>query len=470
MRGGARGGRSLCTPELRVPPCSPVLLALDECADLAATSSTMVVGPSFRDSAQLRQSGAPTCRSRSVLRQPGGMAMLSLKISVPDNKVIKTIQFEPGTLVYDACRIIRDKVPDSALGDAKEYGLFLTDDDPKKSGCWLENGKALGYYLLKSGVMHSNVLPLRQPGGMAMLSLKISVPDNKVIKTIQFEPGTLVYDACRIIRDKVPDSALGDAKEYGLFLTDDDPKKSGCWLENGKALGYYLLKSGDTLEYRKKLRPLRVRMLDGSVKTVLVDDSQPIANLMVVICTKIECFRAINNKIAKKSRKVLFIVDSCSGHGKIENLEAVTVEFLSANMMSVLQPMDYGKNGKGYKIDLPEAVHLLSSTWQQVRIVAIANSFAHAGFSRAASLPEAETDDFTDCEELCQEVVKLTGNGAAESDVTFLKYTCEQDVPVTGEMTNAEVVQTVTDGGDGGDEPPREVPTSAEARNLLHLL
>ncbi|CAN7975527.1 unnamed protein product, partial [Ixodes persulcatus] len=77
------------------------------------------------------------------------------------------------------------------------------------------------------------------------------------------------------------------AKEYGLFLTDDDPKKCGCWLESGKALGYYLLKSGDTLEYRKKLRPLRVKMLDGSVKTVLVDDSQPIANLMVVICTKI---------------------------------------------------------------------------------------------------------------------------------------------------------------------------------------
>ena len=28
-------------------------------------------------------------------------------------------------------------------------------------------------------------------------------------------------------------------------------------------------------------------MLDGSVKTVLVDDSQVIANLMVVVCTKI---------------------------------------------------------------------------------------------------------------------------------------------------------------------------------------
>jgi talin len=28
-------------------------------------------------------------------------------------------------------------------------------------------------------------------------------------------------------------------------------------------------------------------MLDGTVKTLLVDDSQPVANLMVVICTKI---------------------------------------------------------------------------------------------------------------------------------------------------------------------------------------
>lgn len=28
-------------------------------------------------------------------------------------------------------------------------------------------------------------------------------------------------------------------------------------------------------------------MLDGTLKTLMVDDSQPVANLMVVICTKI---------------------------------------------------------------------------------------------------------------------------------------------------------------------------------------
>lgn len=76
------------------------------------------------------------------------------------------------------------------------------------------------------------------------------------------------------------------AKDYGLFLADEDVKK-GVWLEPGRNLDYYILRNGDLLEYRRKLRTLRVRMLDGTLKTMLVDDSQPVANLMVVICTKI---------------------------------------------------------------------------------------------------------------------------------------------------------------------------------------
>lgn len=76
------------------------------------------------------------------------------------------------------------------------------------------------------------------------------------------------------------------AKDYGLFLTDEE-NKTGVWLEPGRHLEYYILRNQDLLEYRKKLRTLRVKMLDGSVKTMLVDDSQIVANLMVYICAKI---------------------------------------------------------------------------------------------------------------------------------------------------------------------------------------
>ncbi|KDR19212.1 Talin-1 [Zootermopsis nevadensis] len=121
---------------------------------------------------------------------------------------------------------------------------------------------------------------------MATLSLRISIVEKNVTKTMQFDPTTSVYDACRIIRERISEANQGQPKDYGLFLADEDVKK-GVWLEPIRNLEYYILRNGDLLEYRKKLRTLRVRMLDGTLKTLLVDDSQPVANLMVVICTKI---------------------------------------------------------------------------------------------------------------------------------------------------------------------------------------
>ena len=39
---------------------------------------------------------------------------------------------------------------------AKDYGLFLADEDPKK-GIWLEPGRNLGYYMLRSGVITNDL-------------------------------------------------------------------------------------------------------------------------------------------------------------------------------------------------------------------------------------------------------------------------------------------------------------------------
>lgn len=121
---------------------------------------------------------------------------------------------------------------------------------------------------------------------MATVSLRIHIVDADVTKTLQFDPSVSVYDACGIIREKILEAGRGEAKDYGLFLADEDTKR-GVWLEPGRNLEYYILRNGDLVEYRKKIRTLKVQMLDGAVKTMMIDDSQPVANLMVVICTKL---------------------------------------------------------------------------------------------------------------------------------------------------------------------------------------
>ncbi|NXV04515.1 TLN1 protein, partial [Cettia cetti] len=119
---------------------------------------------------------------------------------------------------------------------------------------------------------------------MVAVSLKISI--GNVVKTMQFEPSTMVYDACRMIRERVPEAQIGQSNDFGLFLSDEDPKK-GIWLESGKALDYYMLRNGDTMEYKKKQRPLKIRMLDGTVKTVMVDDSKTVTDMLMTICARI---------------------------------------------------------------------------------------------------------------------------------------------------------------------------------------
>uniref|UniRef100_A0A8B9N265 FERM domain-containing protein n=1 Tax=Accipiter nisus TaxID=211598 RepID=A0A8B9N265_9AVES len=74
------------------------------------------------------------------------------------------------------------------------------------------------------------------------------------------------------------------AKDFGLFLLDEDPKK-GIWLEAGKALDYICC--FDAMEYKKKQRPLKIHMLNGTVKTVMVDDSKTVMDMLMTICARI---------------------------------------------------------------------------------------------------------------------------------------------------------------------------------------
>lgn len=41
------------------------------------------------------------------------------------------------------------------------------------------------------------------------------------------------------------------------------------------------------LEYKKKQRPQKIKMLDGAIKTIMVDDSKTVGELLVTICSRI---------------------------------------------------------------------------------------------------------------------------------------------------------------------------------------
>ncbi|KAJ0069938.1 hypothetical protein NL108_017255 [Boleophthalmus pectinirostris] len=97
---------------------------------------------------------------------------------------------------------------------------------------------------------------------MVALSLKICVRQCNVVKTMQFEPSTPVYDACRIIRERVPEAQSGQGRAVSVCVQD-------------------------ILEYKKKQRPQKIKMLDGAVKTIMVDDSKTVGELLVTICSRI---------------------------------------------------------------------------------------------------------------------------------------------------------------------------------------
>ncbi|CAG4985145.1 unnamed protein product [Colias eurytheme] len=120
---------------------------------------------------------------------------------------------------------------------------------------------------------------------MAPLSLKIILDEGAITRTLMFDTTTTVRQAHHIIKDKI--LTLDHDKEYGFFLTSADNDCSGVWLEDHRTLEYYMLREGDSLYYLEKVRNLRVRMLDGSVKTMQVDESKNIGDLMVLICEKI---------------------------------------------------------------------------------------------------------------------------------------------------------------------------------------
>uniref|UniRef100_A0A023GKX0 Putative tigger transposase n=1 Tax=Amblyomma triste TaxID=251400 RepID=A0A023GKX0_AMBTT len=185
--------------------------------------------------------------------------------------------------------------------------------------------------------------------------------------------------------------------------------------------------------------------------------------------------RLMDRRFGAKNRQVLFIIDNCPSHGKINHLKAITLEFLPANTTAVLQPMDQGiiettrklyrkallqrmltayDASKSYSIDLLGAIHLLNFSWKELAPSKIANCFAHAGFSRAAVTDpdDDQPDDDQTCSDLYEAVHKIAGEEVDGDFDTFAL--ADAAAPVVAPATDAEIIDAV--GGPDEDEEPAD--------------
>nr|XP_032525056.1 talin-1-like [Danaus plexippus plexippus] len=139
---------------------------------------------------------------------------------------------------------------------------------------------------------------------MAPLSLKIILGEGAVTRTLMFDTKTTVKEAHVIMKDKI--LALEPNREYGFFLPSADNEYSGVWLEDGgKTLEYYMLREGDSLHYLPKIRNMRLRMLDGAVKTLQLDESKKVGDLMVYICEKLRISNSEEYGLCREEKESL---------------------------------------------------------------------------------------------------------------------------------------------------------------------
>lgn len=213
----------------------------------------------------------------------------------------------------------------------------------------------------------------------------------------------------------------------------------------------------------------------------------------------------INNEMKKKKKKILLFIDNCSAHGDIPKLSNVKVQFLPPNTTSKLQPLDQGiiKNFKtnyrremvrkflndlerqtSKKINVLDAMWMVIKAWKNVTETTIANCFRKSGF-KVNNPDQDEEDDLEDLQPLSNLIEGCwpTVQESLNIDMDFEEFVnFDNELAVCGELSEAEILATVTGDGDanagvpeeedededvGEDEPD---PTMKDVREALHVL
>lgn len=195
----------------------------------------------------------------------------------------------------------------------------------------------------------------------------------------------------------------------------------------------------------------------------------------------------IDNQMKKAKRKILLFIDNCTAHNIIPaSLHCVKVQFLPPNTTSKLQHLDQGiiknfktlyrkevvrqivsdiEDGKQTSIDILQAMRMADKSWRNVTKKTIENCFKACEFGlRAEDDLEVEPEPVFDNIEAVEWTRVCTHSNA--ENVRFEDFVnIDDDVAVTGLMTDSDLIDSVskdTNGNDVGEDENDEEPVVAE--------
>lgn len=114
---------------------------------------------------------------------------------------------------------------------------------------------------------------------MAEVILKVQIVETGVTKTMKFGQ----TEQCSAVAEQIAKkSGLEYGPDFGLY----DPKGKH-WLKAEKALRFYNLKQNDTIEYKKTKQIFKIKLIDDSTRTIVLDTTCPISELVAVVGKKV---------------------------------------------------------------------------------------------------------------------------------------------------------------------------------------
>eukprot|EP01087_Luapelamoeba_hula_P023545 TRINITY_DN867_c0_g1_i1.p1 TRINITY_DN867_c0_g1~~TRINITY_DN867_c0_g1_i1.p1 ORF type:complete len:2538 (-),score=652.11 TRINITY_DN867_c0_g1_i1:59-7672(-) len=109
------------------------------------------------------------------------------------------------------------------------------------------------------------------------LQLRVTFASTGQTKAMRFTSAMSISETLHEIKDKTGEGG----RDHGL-MRPADPKsgRTAKWLQLDRTLMFYDIKANEELLLKKKHRPLKIELADGTIKTFLIDDSLPVADIV----------------------------------------------------------------------------------------------------------------------------------------------------------------------------------------------